>query len=102
MIKITVDSAVYKALQKAFPKPANTAHRALAKYISVLEAMLFQSLHFEVTPMQRKLDLFAISLQTAGQQGWPNRPQKTTRARMASGKQFEFGRGRDHWLQPHR
>ena len=60
MIRITVDSAVYEALQKAFPKPANTAHRALAKYISVLEAMLFQSLHFEVTPMQRKLDLFDI------------------------------------------
>ena len=45
MIKITVDSAVYEALQKAFAKPANTAHRALAKYISVLETMLFQSLH---------------------------------------------------------
>ena len=38
MIKITVDAQVYEALQKAFPKPANTAHRALAKYISVLEA----------------------------------------------------------------
>jgi len=62
MIKITVDQKVYEALQKAFPKPANTAHRALAKYISVLEAMLFKSLHFAATPLQRKLDLFAISL----------------------------------------
>ena len=53
MIKITVDAQVYEALQKAFPKPANTAHRALAKYISVLEVMLFNSLHFEATPMQR-------------------------------------------------
>jgi hypothetical protein len=60
MIKITVDQKVYEALQKAFPKPANTAHRALAKYISVLEAMLFKSLHFAATPLQRKLDLFAI------------------------------------------
>ena len=98
MIKITVDSAVYEALQKAFSKPANTAHRALAKYISVLEAMLFQSLHFEVTPMQRKLDLFAISLQQLANKGGQIGPKKTTRARMASGQQFEFGRGRDHWL----
>jgi hypothetical protein len=30
MIKITVDERVYEALQQAFPKPANTAHRALA------------------------------------------------------------------------
>ena len=76
MIKITVDSAVYEALQKAFPKPANTAHRALAKYISVLEAMLFQSLHFEVTPMQRKLDLFAISLQQLANKGGQIGPKK--------------------------
>ena len=62
MIKITVNSAVYEALQQAFPKPANSAHRALAKYIRVLETMLFKCLHFEATPMQRKLDLFSISL----------------------------------------
>ena len=76
MIKITVNSAVYEALQKAFPKLANTAHRALAKYISVLEAMLFQSLHFEVTPMQRKLDLFAISLQQLANKGGQIGPKK--------------------------
>jgi hypothetical protein len=69
MIKITVNSAVYEALQKAFPKPANSAHRALAKYINVLETMLFKSLHFEATPMQRKLELFAISLQQLANQG---------------------------------
>ena len=51
MIKITVDAQVYEALQKAFPKPANSAHRALAKYISVLETMLFKSLHFAATPL---------------------------------------------------
>lgn len=76
MIKITVNSAVYEALQKAFPKPANSAHRALAKYISVLEAMLFKSLHFEATPMQRKLDLFAISLQQLANQGGQIGPRK--------------------------
>jgi hypothetical protein len=76
MIKITVDQKVYEALQKAFPKPANTAHRALAKYISVLETMLFKSLHFAATPLQRKLDLFAISLQQLANQGGQIGPKK--------------------------
>ena len=76
MIKITVDAQVYEALQKAFPKPANTAHRALAKYISVLEAMLFKSLHFAATPLQHKLDLFAISLQQLANQGGQIGPKK--------------------------
>jgi hypothetical protein len=76
MIKITINSAVYEALQKAFPKPANSAHRALAKYISVLETMLFKSLHFEATPVQRKLDLFAISLQQLANQGGQIGPKK--------------------------
>jgi hypothetical protein len=76
MIKITVDAQVYEAMQKAFPKPANTAHRALAKYISVLEAMLFKSLHFAATPLQRKLDLFPISLQQLANQGGQIGPAK--------------------------
>jgi hypothetical protein len=76
MIKITINSAVYEALQKAFPKPANSAHRALAKYISVLETMLFKSLHFEASPLQRKLDLFAISLQQLANQGGQIGPKK--------------------------
>ena len=76
MIKITVNSAVYAALQHAFPKPTNSAHRALAKYISVLEAMLFKSLHFAATPLQRKLDLFAISLQQLANQGGQLGPKK--------------------------
>ena len=76
MIKITVDQKVYEALQKAFPKPANTAHRALAKYISVLETMLFKSLHFTATPLQRKFNLFAISLQQLANQGGQIGPAK--------------------------
>ena len=76
MIKITIDAKVYEALQKAFPKPANTAHRALAKYISVLETMLFKSLHFAATPLQQKLNLFAISLQQLANQGGQIGPKK--------------------------
>ena len=76
LIKITVNSAVYAALQQAFPKPTNSAHRALAKYISVLEAMLFKSLHFAATPLQRKLDLFAISLKKLANEGGQIGPKK--------------------------
>ena len=76
LIKITIDAKVYEALSLAFPKPANTAHRALAKYISVLETMLFKSLHFAATPLQRKLDLFAISLQQLANQGGQIGPKK--------------------------
>jgi len=50
LIRITVDAKIYQALQQAFPKPTNSAHRALAKYISALENMLFKSLHFAATP----------------------------------------------------
>ena len=69
MIKITIDAKVYEALSLAFPKPANSAHRALAKYIRVLENKLFKSLHFAATPLQQKLDLFTISLKDLANEG---------------------------------
>ena len=76
MIKITVNSAVYEALSKAFPKPAASANKAITKYITVLEQMLFKSLHYEATPLQRKLDLFSLSLQKLAQQGGQIGPSK--------------------------
>ncbi len=76
MIKITVNGAVYEALSKAFPKPTSSAHKAITKYIAVLEQMLFKSLHFEATPMQRKLDLFSLSLEKLAQQGGQIGPSK--------------------------
>ena len=76
LIKITIDAKIYEALSLAFPKPANSAHRALAKYISVLEAMLFKSLHFEATPLQRKLNLFTISLKKLANEGGQIGPKK--------------------------
>ncbi len=69
LIKITIDAKVYEALSLAFPKPANSAHRALAKYIRVLENKLFKSLHFAATPLQQKLDLFTISLKELANEG---------------------------------
>jgi hypothetical protein len=76
LIKITVDAKVYEALSRAFPRPRNTAHRALAKYIKVLEDMLFKSLHHVATPMQQKLDLFTLSLQQLANQGGQIGPKK--------------------------
>nr|WP_315261745.1 hypothetical protein [uncultured Limnohabitans sp.] len=61
MIKITVNTAVYEALHQAFPK-ASSAQRALNKYISLLENLLFQALQHGRTPQQCKLDSYALSL----------------------------------------
>lgn len=61
MIKITVNTAVYEALHQAFPK-ASSAQRALNKYISLLENLLFQALQHGRTPQQSKLDSYALSL----------------------------------------
>ena len=62
MIKLTIHASVEAAMQQAFPKPAAAAKRALAKYISVVESMLFDALQRGQTPEQRKLGLYAISL----------------------------------------
>lgn len=69
MIKITVNPAVYLALRQAFPKPLNRADRALRKYVNKLEELLFASLQRQATPMQRKLELFSISLQKLANEG---------------------------------
>jgi hypothetical protein len=76
MIKITLNPAVYEALKKAHPKPANSASRALAKYVKRLEEMLFVSLHRQATPLQRKLELFSISLQKLANEGGQIGPGK--------------------------
>ena len=76
MIKITVHESVEAALQKAFPKPAAAAERALAKYISVVESMLFDALQRGQTPEQRKLGLYAISLEQLANKGGQIGPKK--------------------------
>jgi hypothetical protein len=69
MIKITVNPAVFHSLKQAFSKPANSADRALRKYVKVLEDMLFDSLQLKATPLQRKLELFSISLHKLANKG---------------------------------
>ena len=76
MIKLTVHESVEAALQKAFPKPAAAAKRALTKYISVVETMLFDALQRGLTPEQRKLGLYAISLEQLSNKGGQIGPKK--------------------------
>ena len=76
MIKLTIHASVEAALQQAFPKPAAAAKRALAKYISVVESMLFDALQRGLTPEQRKLGLYAISLEQLANKGGQIGPEK--------------------------
>jgi len=76
VIKLTVHESVEAALQKAFPKPAAAAKRALAKYISVVESMLFDALQRGLTPEQRKLGLYSISLEQLANKGGQIGPKK--------------------------
>ncbi len=76
MIKLTVHESVEAALQKAFPKPAVAAKRALTKYISVVESMLFDALQRGQTPEQRKLGLYSISLDQLANKGGQIGPKK--------------------------
>ena len=76
MIKLTVHESVEAALQKAFPRPAASAKRALAKYISVVESMLFDALQRGQTPEQRKLGLYSISLDQLANKGGQIGPKK--------------------------
>ncbi len=76
MIKLTVHDSVEAALRKAFPTPAAAAKRALTKYISVVESMLFDALQRGQTPEQRKLGLYAISLDQLANKGGQIGPKK--------------------------
>ena len=76
MIKLSVHESVEAALQKAFPKPPAAAKRALTKYISVVESMLFDALQRGHTPEQRKLGLYSISLDQLANKGGQIGPKK--------------------------
>jgi hypothetical protein len=77
MFQITVNPKVLKALQTAFPKPANSAEKALAKYVRMLEDQLFKALHSNREPEDRKLDLYVIALREFSQKGPCLGPKKT-------------------------
>jgi hypothetical protein len=76
MITLTPNSEVLTCLQKAFPKPPKSAERALAKYVSVLEHLIFQSLQRGQTAEERKLNLLSISLHQLANAGGRIGPRK--------------------------
>jgi hypothetical protein len=43
MITLTVDPKVEQELHRAFPRPANSAGKALGKYVKLLESMLLEA-----------------------------------------------------------
>lgn len=76
MITITVHQSVEAALHRAFPRPAGSAKRALAKYVAVVESLLFDALQRGRTPEQLKLDLYAVSLNKLANSGGQIGPKK--------------------------
>ena len=69
MIKLTVDPQVLISLQQAFPLPVNSAARALNKYLSAIEGLIFNAIQRGITPDQRKFKLFAIPLHELANRG---------------------------------
>lgn len=76
MIKMTIDCQVLTKLQQAFPKPENSASRALAKYLCALEGFLFNSVQRGLSPLQIKLGLYLIPLHDLANRGGRIGPKK--------------------------
>lgn len=69
MVEIKVHPKVIEALTRAFPKPPNSAERALDKYIQTLTAMLMTSLSRGQSPMELKLNSFSLPLHKFANKG---------------------------------
>ena len=69
MIKITVNDSVLEKLSSAFPKPPNSAKRALSKYVGVLEEKLFESLSKGRSEYARKLKSYSIPVDKLSSEG---------------------------------
>ena len=90
MIKLTIDSRVLIKLQQAFPAPSNSAARALAKYLRTLQGLLFRSVQRGLTPVQRKMGLFAISLHDLANKGGRIGPHKLRVHKWLKDNQLEL------------
>lgn len=69
MITLTVDPKVEQALHLAFPRPANSATKALGKYVKLLERMLLEAHVRGINPAQRKTGTFGLSLSRLQSEG---------------------------------
>jgi len=76
MLTLDVDPHVLNSLQAAFPTPADSAARALGKYVTLLEGMLNESALRAQPAIQRKLGLFDISLHDLANRGGQIGPRK--------------------------
>jgi hypothetical protein len=69
MLEVTVDPQVLTALKKAFPKPTNSAQRALTKYVTTFKNMLIDSLSRGQSIYESHFNLFTISLHDLANKG---------------------------------
>ncbi len=69
MIQLTIKDIVIEKMREAFPKPANSAKRALEKYKRVLEEKLTESLNHDRDIVATKKNLFNVSTQRLANEG---------------------------------
>ncbi len=92
MITLTIDTQVLTKLQQAFPSPANSASRALAKYVTALEGLLLNAMQRGIAPTQRKLGLYPIPLHDLANKGGRIGPQKLRLHKWLKDNQLELVR----------
>ncbi len=90
MIQLSTDPQVLIKLQQAFPAPANSASRALAKYLKVLEGQILSALQRPQSPAQVKLGLFYISLHDLANKGGQIGAQKLRVHKWLKDNQLEL------------
>jgi hypothetical protein len=90
MMKLTIDSYVLTKLKQAFPTPANSAHRALAKYVSALEGLLLNAVQRGIAPVQKKLGLYPLPLHELANKGGRIGPQKIRMHKWLKDNQLEL------------
>jgi len=73
---LIVDRSVLEALQAAFPKPEASAERALSKYVLRIEHLLNASLQRKQSVVQRKMQLYNVSLHDFANSGGQIGPNK--------------------------
>ena len=90
MIKLTVNPQVLISLQQAFPTPIKSASKALAKYVNALEGLLLNALQRGISPAQRKMGLYPLSLHDLANKGGRIGPQKLRLHKWLKDNQMEL------------
>ncbi len=69
MLKVISDARVLEALSAAFPKPPNSARRALEKYCNTLSNAITKSLVYDLNPYRNIPNLYSVSLHNLANAG---------------------------------